>query len=110
MAKGDLIVLGGAADNSLAAVCAENAGLTLGLNSFRWRGRLYAEPDDGLFMACANPGNPGRNVYLFVSNSALQQYQMTKRFQPLPSWAVFKGEQVVERGYHPVPGMIVAVK
>ncbi len=110
MAKGDLIVLGGASDNSLAALCAGNAGLTLGQNWFRWRGRLYAEPDNGIFVACANPFNAGRNIYLFVSNSALQQYQMTKRFQALPSWAVFKGEQVVEKGYHEVPGLSVTLE
>jgi len=110
VAKGDLIVLGGAADNALASQFAERVGLTLGKNTFRWRGKLYAEPDDGMFVACANPDSPGRNIYLFVSNSALQQYQMTKRYQPLPSWALFKGEQVVERGYLGVPEMTAVVK
>ncbi len=84
--------------------------IALGKNSFRWRGKVFADPDDGMFVACANPLNPARNIYLFVSNSALQQYQMTKRFQPLPSWAVFKGEQVVERGYHSVPEMTVELR
>ncbi len=110
MAKGDLIILGGSADNSISATCAKKIGITLGKNIFRWRGKVFADPDDGIFVACANPFNPARNVYLFVSNSALQQYQMTKRFQPLPSWAVFKGEQVVERGYHSVPEMTVDLR
>jgi hypothetical protein len=103
MSKGDLIVLGGVADNTVAALCAAKIGLTLEKNVFRWRGKTYAEPDDGIFVACANPYAPGRTVYLFVGNSALQQYQMTKRYQPMPSWAVFKGENIVERGYHTIP-------
>jgi hypothetical protein len=110
LAKGDLIVLGGSADNSTSMVFAEKVGLTLGKNFFSWRGRVFADPDDGLFVACGNPFNPAHNVYLFVSNSALEQYLMTKRFQPLPSWGVFKGEQIVERGYHDVPGMVVDLK
>ena len=110
LASGDVILLGGSEDNRLSRLYAESVGLTLGKNLFRWRGKLFADPDDGIFIACANPGNPARTVYLFVSNSALQQYQMTKRFQPLPSWAVFKGEQVVDRGYHDVPGMVVDLK
>jgi hypothetical protein len=105
MAKGDLIVLGGAADNTVAASLAAKIGLTLEKNLFRWRGKAYTEPDDGIFVACANPYAPGRVIYLFVGNSALQQYQMTKRYQPMPSWAVFKGENIVERGYHTVPEM-----
>jgi hypothetical protein len=110
MGKRDLIVLGGSADNSIAALCAARIGITLGKNMFSWRGKVFADPDDGMFVACANPVNPSRNVYLYVSNSALQQYQMTKRFQPLPSWALFKGEQVVERGYHAVPEMTVDLR
>jgi hypothetical protein len=110
LAAGDVILLGGSADNRLAQAYAETVGLTLGKNVFQWRGKVFADPDDGIFVACANPGNAARTVYLFVSNSALQQYQMTKRFQPLPSWAVFKGEQVVERGYLDVPGMVVDLK
>jgi hypothetical protein len=27
---------------------------------------------------------------------------MTKKYTPLPSWAVFKGDQVVTKGYHGV--------
>jgi hypothetical protein len=105
LGKGDLIVLGGAADNGISALFGKAVGLELGKNSFIWRGKKYADPDDGLFVVVANPFNSARNVYMFVGNSALEQYQMTKRYQPLPSWAVFKGEQVIERGYHGVPEM-----
>lgn len=57
------------------------------------------DPDDGLFIALPNPLARGRLVYLFAGNSALQLYQMTKRHQYLPTWAVFKGENAVLRGY-----------
>ena len=105
LAAHDLIVLGGAADNSVTGRLAERLGLTLGKNMFRWNGKTYADPDDGLFVAFPNPFNPARVVYVFAGNSALQMYHMTKRFMPLPSWGVFKGENVVERGYHPVRGL-----
>lgn len=109
-AKGDLIVLGGSEDNSVSPLCVRKLGITLGKNMFSWRGKVFADPDDGIFVACANPFDSTRTVYVFASNSALQQYQMTKRFQQLPSWAIFKGEQVVERGYHSVPEMTVDLR
>jgi hypothetical protein len=39
-------------------------------------------------------------VTLVIANSALQLFQMTRSFQPLPAWALFRGVSVVERGYH----------
>ena len=95
----DLVVLGGAVDNTLADTLARAAGIVLGRNSFRWMGKTYGEPDDGLFIALPNPFASGRLVYLFAGNSALQLFQMTKRHQSLPTWAVFKGENAVLRGY-----------
>jgi hypothetical protein len=80
--------------------------LTWGRNFFVWRGKTYADVDDGFFAAVPNPRNPNRTVYLFAGNSALQLYQMTKRYQSLPSWAVFKGDAVVEKGYHEVGAMV----
>jgi hypothetical protein len=109
LAAHDLIVLGGAADNSVMRRLAEGLGLTLGKNMFRWNGRTYANPDEGLFAAFPNPFNPARVVYLFAGNSALQMYHMTKKFTPLLSWGVFKGENVVERGYHPVRELEIEV-
>jgi hypothetical protein len=41
-------------------------------------------------------------LHLFIGNSALQNHQMTKKYTPLPSWAVFKGDQVATKGYHGV--------
>jgi hypothetical protein len=71
---------------------------------------VYAEPDDGLFLALPNPTNREKVVYLFVSNSALELYQMTKRFQGMPSWALFKGDQVIDRGFHQVEGFEIELK
>jgi hypothetical protein len=98
----DLIVLGGEADNSLVARIARNAGVETGKNWFRWQGKTYGEADDGLFVATANPFNPARMAYLFLGNSALEVYQMTKKPAGLPSWGVWKGDQTAERGYLPV--------
>lgn len=99
VASHDLIVLGGASDNALLARLARQLQLSLGRNFFRWQQKTYGEADDGLFVALPNPLNPVKAVYLFCGNSALEVYQMTKRFQGLPSWAIWKGDQPIERGY-----------
>jgi hypothetical protein len=101
LAAKDLIVLGGEADNSLASLLARRVGVVTGKNWFRWQGKTYGEADDGLFLAMANPYNPARMAYLFMANSALQLYQMTKRGTGLPSWGLWKGDQTVDRGYLP---------
>lgn len=102
----DLLVLGGDADNSLVARVARHAGVETGKNWFRWQGKTYGEADDGLFVATSNPFNPTRMAYLFLGNSALQVYQMTKRSTGLPSWGLWKGDQTVGRGYLPVESLI----
>jgi hypothetical protein len=100
LATSDFLVLGGTEENRLTARLVSHLGLELGKNMFRWRGKTYAEADDGLFVVLPNPITPKRVLYLVIANSAAQQYQMTKRFQSLPSWAVWKGDQVTEKGYH----------
>jgi hypothetical protein len=110
MAEHDLVVLGGAADNALADTLARAAGITLGRNSFTWQGKAYTDPDDGLFVAFPNPFARNRTVYLFAGNSALQLQQMTKRHQPLPTWAVFKAESVATRGFLDPVSSTVAVQ
>ncbi|RPJ57681.1 MAG: hypothetical protein EHM23_19760 [Acidobacteria bacterium] len=111
----DVVFIGVGSDNSALVRTAEKLGVTVGRNSFTWEGRVYADPEDGLQAAFINPWNPSRMVILCVANSALELYQMTKRHQfpgaspTAPSWAVFKGETVVEKGFHPVEGMEVAV-
>jgi hypothetical protein len=105
----DLILLGSATDNSLLAKVADTLGVRLGHNTFMWRGTTYAEPDDGLFAAFPNPADGRHVLYLFVANSALELYQMTKRYQPLAGWGIFKGESVVERGFHAVDTFVLPV-
>jgi hypothetical protein len=87
------------ADNALIARLAPPRGIDVGKNFFRWQGKTYGEVDDGLFVAMPNPWNSSRVVYMFLGNSALEVYQMTKRFQGLRSWGVWKGDQVTDRGY-----------
>ncbi len=97
--QGDLIVLGGPADNAVADSLARTGALEASRNLFRWRGGTYSDPEDGLFLALPNPWNPSRAVYWFIGNSALELASMLKRPVGLPGWARFKGDQVVERGY-----------
>jgi hypothetical protein len=102
-ASHDLIVMGALADNSLFARLETELPVELGKNRFRWRDRLYSEPDDGLFLVMPNPSNPARVLYLIAANSALQLHQMTKKYhRDIPSWAVFKGDEIVAQGYHEV--------
>lgn len=108
MAAHDLIVLGGPSENTVAARLAGSLPVELGANHFRWRGRTYADPGDGLFLVLPNPRNPKRVLYLFVANSALELHDMTREHIPsLPSWAVFKGAEVKERGYHEVERFVL---
>jgi hypothetical protein len=110
MATHDFIVLGGAAGNSLVRRLADTLGLAVGRNTFVWRGKTYSDPDDGVILVYPNPFNSSKVVYLVVTNSALQLYQMTKAYQPVPSWAIFKGDQIVEKGYHAVEGFEVDLR
>jgi hypothetical protein len=100
LAARDLILVGGPADNTLSARVMRDLGLEAGHNTFRWNDRTYASPDDGAILVFPNPYNAKRVVYLVVANSALQLYNMTKRHQPVPSWGIFKGAKIVEKGYH----------
>ena len=99
MATKDLVILGGVADNLLTAKYAKALGIEAGKNMFRWQGKTYADADDGLVVVKPNPANPKRVVYCFIANSSLQLYHMTKRHTALPSWGLFKGETLVDKGY-----------
>jgi hypothetical protein len=101
LAGADLILLGGGEDNLLTRAAADRLGLQLGKNWFSWNGRVYAHENDGLVVVMPSPFDKGRMVTLVIANSALQLFQMTKVFQPLPAWALFRGGSVVEKGYHP---------
>jgi hypothetical protein len=100
LADSDLILLGGSADNLLTREVAEKLGLKLGKNWFSWNGQVYGQENDGLVVVYPSPYNPQRMVTLIIANSALQLFQMTKAYQPLPSWTLFRGEKIVEKGYH----------
>jgi hypothetical protein len=100
LASHDIFVLGGVADNGLMKRMVEKLGLSAGKNYFRWQGETYGRHDDGLFLVYPNPYNPGKVVYLVIANSPLQLYHMTKNYNSMPCWAVFKGDRVVKKGYH----------
>ncbi|MEI6613711.1 MAG: hypothetical protein WCL37_02325, partial [Chrysiogenales bacterium] len=100
LADSDLILLGGSEDNLLTREVAEKLGLKLGKNWFSWNGQVYGHESDGLVVVYPSPYNRQRMMTLIIANSALQLFQMTKAYQLLPSWALFRGEKVVERGYH----------
>ncbi|UCF63131.1 MAG: hypothetical protein JSW33_11220, partial [bacterium] len=97
----DLIVLGNVADNRLTSEMLSMLGLNIQKNMFVWEGEIYAGSDEGLFVSFPNPYNPGRTVYLFTANSALQLYQMTKDRLQMPSWAIYQGDKIVKKGYLP---------
>jgi hypothetical protein len=99
LAAYDLVLLGGASDNEMARSLPLPAELKIGKGWFSWQGKVFGSPDEGIFLALPNPANPGRAVYAFLSNSALELHFMTRRHQALPGWAVFKGEQVQEKGF-----------
>ena len=99
----DLMVLGPPEDNTVAAELAGRIpGLEMGRNWFRWQGKTYGCADDGLLVVVPNPWNPQRVLYLLLANSAQELYQMTKKWQLLPSWAVFRSDQVKDKGFHAV--------
>lgn len=96
----DLVVLGEARDNAVLARLAGKLPAELGDGFFRFRGRTYGHPDDGLFLVVPNPYDPKRTLYLVAANSALQLWRMTKAYQAsLPSWAIARGDEVREQGF-----------
>jgi len=103
LASHDLIVLGQAEDNTVLAHMAASLPVMLGKNWFRWQGKSYTRSDDGLFLVLPNPYNRERVLYLILANSALELHEMTRTHSAaIPSWALFKGSEVKEQGYHPV--------
>jgi hypothetical protein len=98
----DLILLGGAEDNAVVARLQTEGKLpaTFGSGWFRWRGRHFTRPEDGLALAFPNPWNPQRTIYLLAGNSALQLYHMTRSApRGWQAWAVFKGTEITAKGF-----------
>jgi hypothetical protein len=102
LSRRDLVLLGGAADNALVARLAREGKLPFeaGRGFFRWKGRTYGRADDGIAVALPNPWNPSRGMYLYLANSRLQLWHMTRAYQRgLPAWARWRGGEVVEKGH-----------
>jgi hypothetical protein len=101
LARHDLMLLGHPSDNGLVDRIAGQLPVHFERNLFHWQEQTYAAPDDGLVLVLPNPFNPQRVLYLIVGNSALQLYRMTDHYNwGLQSWAVYKGDEVVDQGYH----------
>ncbi|WP_331116951.1 C45 family autoproteolytic acyltransferase/hydolase [Archangium sp.] len=113
LAEKDLFVLGSAENNGLVARLAAEKKLPveIGRRFFRWQGKTYGRPDDGLAVALPNPWNSKRMLYLYLSNSGPQLWQMTRSFQrDLKSWAVFRGGDVSAKGFHDLDALAVELK
>jgi hypothetical protein len=103
LARSDLVVFGGAEDNALVArlVAEQKLPVELGRRYFRWQGKTYGRPDDGLALALPNPWNPQRSLYLYLANSGLQLWHMTRAFpRNAGSWALFRGGDMGSKGFH----------
>jgi Phospholipase B len=113
LASSDLLVFGGPAENGLSARLQAEGKLPLeaGRGWFRWRGRTYGRPDDGLVAAFPNPWNPKRMLVLVLSNSRVQEWAMTRAIpRGLPGWTVYRGGEVQEKGQAAADGMEVEFK
>jgi hypothetical protein len=113
LAARDLLLFGGPADNGLAARLQAEGRLPVeaGAGWFRWQGRTYGRPDDGLLAAFPNPWNPQRMLVLVLSNSRVQQWAMTKAIpRGLPGWAVYRGGEVQQKGHAMAEGMTQDLK
>lgn len=99
-ASHDLVVLGEPRDNAVLARFAGMLPAEIGNGFFRFQGRTYGHPEDGLFLVVPNPHNPERTLYLVVANSALELWRMTRAYQPtLASWAISRAGEVKEQGF-----------
>ncbi len=96
----DLIVMGNRENNSFIRELEDRLPVKFGRGIFEWDNSTYSYPEDGLFLALPNPFNSERVIYLFIANSPLQIFEMTKRYPSLPSWALFKGDRIVDKGYN----------
>ncbi|MBI9071498.1 MAG: carbohydrate binding domain-containing protein [Melioribacteraceae bacterium] len=100
LSNNDLLILNGIEDNKLMEEVLTKYDIKAGKNWFTWNGKTYSDSDDGLFIALPNPYAENKAVYLYLSNSGLQLYDMTKQAYRMPSWALFEGDKIVEKGYH----------
>jgi hypothetical protein len=100
LGKGNVILVGAPSDNSLLTRLPKPLPMEFGTGVFKFRGKTYANAEDGIFLALPNPANPKKFLFVYAGNSPTELFHMTKTYRPgLPSWAVFKGEEVVEQGH-----------
>jgi hypothetical protein len=111
LAASDLIIFGGPADNGLTArlQAAGKLPFEAGAGWFKWQGRTYGRPDDGLFAAFPNPWNPKRMMVFILANSRVQQWAMTKAIpRSLPGWAVYRGGEAQAKGHAAAEGTAIS--
>ena len=103
----DLMVFGTLNDNYFFDRL-EGLGIEIGRGHFTFRGRSYSDPDDGLFAVLPNPFNPEKVLYLIAGNSAMELFKMTSAYhRGIPSWAVFKGDDIADRGFFEPEGHVI---
>jgi hypothetical protein len=108
LAASDLMLFGGPAENGIAARLQAEGKLPLeaGPGWFKWQGRTYGRPDDGLIAALPSPWNPNRMLVLVLANSRLQQWAMTKALpRGLPGWSLYRGGEVQAKGHAQAEGL-----
>jgi hypothetical protein len=111
LASSDLVLFGGPGENGLAARLQTEGKLPLeaGPGWFRWQGRSYGRPEDGLIAAFPNPWNPKRMLVLVLANSRIQQWAMTRALpRGNPGWALYQGGEVKAKGAAEAPGTVVS--
>lgn len=96
----DVILLSLAGDNHWIATAAAQSGAEFGNGLFKWQGKTHAAANEGLMIVVPNPENPQRMVTIIAANSALQLHQMAKALPRFPQWALFRDDQIIDRGYH----------
>lgn len=111
LSERDLILMGGAENALLARLVAEKkVPLELGKGWFKFQGTTYGRGDEGMFLALPNPWNPKRFLHLYVANSRLQLWQMTKAYpRGLSGWATWRGTAINGRGSHVQPAFDLKV-
>jgi hypothetical protein len=111
LAGHDLFVIGDPRDNALMARLLPQLPVQAGPGFFRFQGTMYADERDGLYLALPSPFAAGRVLHVFLANTPLQLFEMTKTYRAgLPAWAVFRGEKAEKEGHFPVERFDLAVK
>ncbi|MFV2072810.1 MAG: C45 family autoproteolytic acyltransferase/hydrolase [Thermoanaerobaculales bacterium] len=104
----DLMVMGTLDDNRFFGAVPGDVPVRFGRDHFEWKGEIFGEPDDGLFLVLPNPSNPEKVMYVLAANSGMELYHMTETYhRGIPQWARFKGGKIVDSGYFDRPGFVI---